>query len=235
MSKRQQLTVRVFRQDAPSAESRWDVFRVDEETHMTVADVLHAINLDPRTVDGQPTTSIVWAAACTWPACGVCTMLINGQAAPACGTRVNELRSKRRTLTLAPMKGFPLRRDLWVDRTRMRTDVRRVEAFREDGEPPDEASSFAACTRCGACLDACPETHPSSGFVGPYALGAAHATRIGRDAVLPAAIFEPGGIADCGHVQNCVEVCPEAVPLDRAIRTLARVATRRWLDGLLRR
>lgn len=231
------LSVRIRRQDGPRAAPRWERFRVPRLASMTVADILHAIDTDPRLEDGQPTTPIGWASGCTWPTCGVCTMSINGRAAPACGTSIDTL-PVNKPLRLAPLDAFPLLRDLWVDRSRMREDIARVGAYCEAAGPDDgdaSAALFSRCTRCGACLDACPETHTKSPFVGPYALGAVHATQLAHGAPLPLSLLGTGGIADCGHVQNCVEVCPEAIPLDVAISRASREAPRRWLASLLGR
>lgn len=230
MADAKQLVVRVRRQDGPDGAVRHDVFHVDRIRGMTVADVLFAIN------ESAP-SPIVWNSACTWPACGVCTMVINRRAAPACGTEVDELLGKRKKLTLEPLTGFDVRRDLLVDRSRMVRNAARAEAFVDDEATTAIASlhAFSACTRCGACVDACPEAGGGSTFMGPYALGAMHATKIGRGAALPLSVLEPGGIADCGHVQNCVETCPERVPLDRAIRSAAKAGVKQWWSGLFKR
>lgn len=230
------LSVRIRRQDDPSAPGRWERFRIPRHAGMTVADILHAIDEAPRLDDGQSTTRIGWDSACTWPSCGVCTMSINGRAAPACGTSIESLPASK-PLRLAPLDGFRVLRDLWVDRSRMRDDIAHVGAFCTQAEPHvDEATRlFSRCTRCGACLDACPEAHAGSPFVGPYALGAVYATQLARKAPLPLVLLSRGGIADCGHVQNCVEVCPEGIPLDVAINAASKAAPRRWLDALVGR
>lgn len=236
------LLVRVRRQDGPSAAPRWERFRLPWTPDATIADLLHTLgaSLTPQLADGSATTPLSWPSECSWPSCGVCTVAINGRAAPACGTRVGALEATRtsHTLTLAPLDAFPVIRDLVVDRSRMRRDAARAEAFTDEAgsAPPDAAARlFARCTRCGACLDACPETHQGSPFLGPQALGAVHATRLSRGAPLPLPLLGAGGIADCGHAQNCVEVCPERIPLDVAIQSAARAAPRRWLATLLRR
>ncbi len=236
------LSVKVQRQDGPDQSRRWESFAVQRVPGMTVADVLHDINADPRTVDGQPTSTIVWASACTWPACGVCTMLINGKAAPACGTEIAVVQPKRGTLRLAAMSSFPVRRDLWVDRSRMARDGVRAEAYcgedrviANDPALAHARAGFAACTSCGACIDACPEAHQGSRFVGPHALGAWHATRLHDGVEPPLSLLGPGGVADCGHVENCLETCPEAVPLDRAIAAASKGGFKRWLNLMLAR
>jgi succinate dehydrogenase / fumarate reductase iron-sulfur subunit len=45
----------------------------------------------------------------------------------------------------------------------------------------------------------------------------------------------PGGIADCGNAQNCVEICPKEIPLTDAIAEVGRQTTGKWFRDLLRR
>ncbi len=232
------LQVRVRRHDG--ATSRWETFAVETTVGMTVADLLTRLAEAPRLSDGQATSAIVWSNACTWPTCGVCTMLVQGRAMPACTTRVAEIVPKGRRLTLEPLRAFPVIRDLSVNRTRLRDHSRTLDGFVADADPAEvlaneAARMFARCTRCGACMDACPETHERSPFVGPHAFGVVHATRLGGGPALPPRLLDAGGIADCGHVENCVEVCPEAIPLEEAITPLAQGVARRWWKALLGR
>jgi succinate dehydrogenase / fumarate reductase iron-sulfur subunit len=46
-------------------------------------------------------------------------------------------------------------------------------------------------------------------------------------------LMAPGGVADCGKAQNCVEVCPAQIPLVDSIQHMARETTRRLLFGWL--
>jgi succinate dehydrogenase / fumarate reductase iron-sulfur subunit len=238
------LLVRVRRQDGPDEldTRRWETFSLTRAPSQTVADVLRAIERDPRTHDGREVTPVVWADHCQWPACGVCALRINGRARPACTTLVAEAAPKARPLILEPLATFPLRRDLWIDRTRLQRD----EALLASWLPEDDDTALAGnaeaiavflrCTRCGACLDACPETHASTAFAGPAAVGLAHAAQLARpDPRRLDALLEPAGIAGCGFARNCVEACPEAIPLDDALAAASRAATGRWLRALFRR
>lgn len=244
-TKRERLLVRVRRQDGPSETDsrRWETFELQGGGWITVADVLRHIEREPRTRDGRLVTPVVWDDGCQWPACGVCTMAINGRARPACTTSVAALIAKGKALVLEPLETFPVRRDLWVDRARMARDALRLRAWVPDddadetpGANLDERQIFGRCTRCGACLEACPETHPAAAFVGPAALGLAHAAQLTRpDPRRVGALLTRGGIGDCGNAGNCVEVCPEVIPLDDALGSAAHAATRHWLRSLFGR
>jgi len=248
-SKDKPLLVRIRRQDGPGEldSRRWETFELDGGDEVTVADVLRRIAREPRTSAGRLVTPVVWDDGCQWPACGICTMIINGRARPACTTSVTEVLAKAKALVLQPLETFPLRRDLWVDRARMALDATQLHAWLppdaldsvSDGVPNAnlaERQIFGRCTRCGACLEACPETHPAAAFVGPAALGLSHAAQLARpDPRRVSALLGRGGIGDCGNAGNCVEICPEAIPLDDALGGAAHAATRHWLRSLFGR
>jgi len=223
------IIIRIRRQNGDDRGSRrWESFELTRRTWLTVADALDAIDAD-----------ISWASECEWPACGVCTMVINGRAQPACATRVRDVAPRGKPLVLEPLGGFPIVRDLWVDRGRMRRDATRLRAWPEPHAPGAalELSArlpFTLCTRCGACLDACPETHQAASFAGPAAFGLYHAATLHGAAANPA-LLDAGGIADCGHALNCVEVCPESIPLDDALAQASQDTTRTFLASLLKR
>jgi succinate dehydrogenase / fumarate reductase iron-sulfur subunit len=233
VSDEQKVTVRVRRQAGRGAASHWETFSVERVAAMTVAAALDAVAADPLTTDGVAVAPVAWASACTWPACGVCAMVINGRARIACATPVEEVAPPGKVLVLAPLAGFPVRRDLWVDRGRLRADALRMGARSGDGGDAAAIAPFDRCTRCGVCLDACPETREGAAFAGPYAFGAAHAARLsgGGDR---AALLARGGIAECGHAQNCVEACPEGVPLGEALGESSRWALRGVWSALFR-
>jgi len=232
------LSVVIRRQDGPDANARWERFEVVRRRAMTVADVLDVIEREPRTIDGQRVAPVVWESSCDWPVCGSCTMLINGQARLACGTTVDDVAPMRKKLKLEPLSSFALRRDLWVDRSRMRRGVSRLRAWVEAGDRPADAAweRFSRCTDCGACIDACPEAHRGSAFVGPAAINAAHLAALHEPSADRAeALIQTGGIASCGHALNCMQVCPEQVPLDEVMASATGSATKRWLNTLFGR
>jgi succinate dehydrogenase / fumarate reductase iron-sulfur subunit len=76
-------------------------------------------------------------------------------------------------------------------------------------------------------LEACPQYGSRTDFVGAAALNdsrrlALHPIgRLQRRERLEATMA-PGGVADCGKAQNCVEVCPMQIPLVDSIQELAR-------------
>jgi succinate dehydrogenase / fumarate reductase iron-sulfur subunit len=243
--------VRVQRHDGSHATGtrRWDEFRVAWRPGLTVHDCLESILRDPVDVRGRRVDPPAWEASCLEGRCGTCAMRVDGRARQACTTLVDPLLLAKgaAVIELSPLSKLPVLRDLVVDRARIRSDLERVRAWVEldAGAEAGGVGLLAddpapACTSCGACLDACPEVHARSSFVGAATIHEAHAAlsastaRDERAAVLDA-LAGPGGVAECGRARNCVEVCPAGLPLDTSIAAASRATTVHVLTGFLRR
>lgn len=243
----------VVRQDAPEkAESRRkEAFEIPREPGMTVHGALERIRKRPVTVDDKTVSPPVWESSCLEGACGACTMLVNGRVAQACTTRVSDVSPKGQPIVLEPLRKFPLERDLVVDRSRMFESLVHVKAWvaldgaQGRGAGPTESPeaqatrySLSRCTTCGACLEACPEYRESAAFVGAAAINQArlfnlHPSGAHQATERTEALMGEGGVADCGKAQNCVEVCPQDIPLVDSIGEMSRATTKRLLFGWL--
>lgn len=243
------VVCRIARRDHADDAPRTDVFEVAIGHESTIHELLTAIAEDPTRKAGVRTTPPAWDAHCLEGSCGGCTVRANGRAVLACTTRIEDVVDRRGRLTLGPLEVFPVVRDLVVDRSARDRDLDAIA--REARTAQSEAGLLAidapaaaahraglhACIDCGACLDACPEASLAGGFVGAEAIVrnrrlhvVPSATPADRDA-LDRAVMRPGGIADCGHAQNCVLVCPTGVPLAEALADAARAATSRFFRG----
>jgi succinate dehydrogenase / fumarate reductase iron-sulfur subunit len=149
------------------------------------------------------------------------------------------------------MKKFPLIRDLVVDRSRMFESLKRVKAWieidgthalgsgpRQSQEDQEAIYPLSRCMTCGCCLEACPQYGEQSEFVGAAALNQvrlfnSHPTGKLQKTQRLEAVMGPGGVADCGKAQNCVEVCPVKIPLVDSIQHVARDTSKRLLFGWL--
>jgi len=86
-------------------------------------------------------------------------------------------------------------------------------------------------------MEACPQFHPGSRFIGPAPLAQVHffnthpTGKYFKEERLHA-IMGNGGITDCGNAQNCVRVCPKEIPLTDALAHLGRQTTLQWLKDL---
>jgi len=255
------IRVRTRRCDGPGKPSRWEEFEAPTEPGSNVISVLKWIAANPVTVDGTVTTPVVWDSGCLEEVCGSCTMVINGKARQSCSCLMDEYApNSGDMITLEPMSKFPVIRDLWVDRSRMFSALKRVKAWvpidgtyhlgagpKESAESQEKRYVASTCMSCGCCLEACPqynlepdESKWDTAFVGASAMGQAnlfnaHPTGASLKGARLDALLGPGGVSDCGNAQNCVEVCPKNIPLTEAIGALGRAATvhavAKWFKG----
>ena len=231
----------VKRQDTPDSAPYTEEFLVPHTDNMNVVTALMEIQKNPVTKDGKTVNPVVWECNCLEEVCGACSMLINGRARQACSALIAHL---TQPITLAPLTKFPVVRDLMVDRQRMFDALKTVRGWvTVDGTMPlgrgprmaqkaqEEVYPLSRCMTCGCCMEACPNYHPGSAFLGPAPIAQVHLFNthpIGamqKDERL-AALTGPGGIAACGNAQNCAAACPKQIPLAGAIAKLNRQVNR---------
>jgi succinate dehydrogenase / fumarate reductase iron-sulfur subunit len=237
------VVIRIKRQDTPDKPSYWQEFSVPVRANMNIISALQWIAAHPTTTDGKATTTPVWDSGCLEEVCGACTMLINGKTRQACSALVEKVSPDLSPITLEPMTKFPVVRDLFVDRSRIFNDLKRVKAWVPvDGTydlGPGPAMSqklqetrypLSRCITCGCCLEACPQYTPTNKFVGAAVISQA---RLFNEHPIGAALKDErleelmgeGGVQDCGKAGNCVEVCPKEIPLLESIAAVQRQAT----------
>src|SRR5918912_3207397 len=99
------FTMRVFRGDARGGD--FTDYRVESDEGMVVLDVIHRIQATQA-----PDLACRWN--CKAGKCGSCSAEVNGKPRLMCMTRMN-LFQPGETITVAPMRTFPLIRDLVTD------------------------------------------------------------------------------------------------------------------------
>jgi len=244
---------RVKRCDGPGQPSRWEEFDVQTETGSNVISCLRSIAANPVTVEGKQSTPVVWDSGCLEEVCGACTMVINGKVRQSCSCLIDQIAPNAGdVIVLEPMSKFPVVRDLWVDRTRLFHNLKRVRAWvpidgtYAQGSGPREATKrqdtryvLSTCMSCGCCLEACPqftvepdEKEWDTSFVGAHAISQArlfnmHETGSQLKNERLDELMGPGGVSDCGNAQNCVKVCPKNIPLTESIGAIGRAVTLR--------
>lgn len=163
--------VRVRRQDGPSQEPYWELFKVPYEPEMNVISVLQRIAAIAQSVDGKKVSPVAWDCGCLEEVCGSCTMVINGRVRQSCSALVDRLlEDNPDEIVLEPMSKFPVIRDLMVDRSRLFHNLQRVKAWvpvdsyydmgageRQSRRQQEENYPLSQCMSCGCCLEACPQ------------------------------------------------------------------------------
>jgi succinate dehydrogenase / fumarate reductase iron-sulfur subunit len=234
------VIVRIRRQDGPHQPARWEEFAVPHRPNLNIIACLQYIAAHPTTTAGVASTPPVYDSGCLEEVCGACTMVINGKVRQSCSALVDKL---DQPITLEPMTKFPLVRDLFVDRSRLFNDLKRVKAWvpidgtYDLGPGPaisqqlqEQRYPLSRCISCGCCLEACPQYTPSNNFVGAAVISQVrlfneHPTGAALKADRLDELMKDGGIGDCGKAANCVQVCPKEIPLLESIATVQRQAT----------
>ena len=241
--KYQKFKVRIKRQNGPEERPYWEEFELDYKPNQNIIAVLQEIATHPVTTSGEQTTPPVWDCGCLEEVCGACTMVVNGKVRQSCSCLVDELFEEGSTISLEPMSKFPVVRDLFVDRSRMFDNLKKVKAWvpidgthslgpgpTESPDKQEERYAISRCMTCGCCLEACPQFTKDNNFIGAQAIAQAyyfneHETGAELKGDRLDALMEQGGVGDCGNAQNCVEVCPKEIPLTEAIAKAGRQVT----------
>ena len=241
------VRLKIKRQNRPNQAPYWEEFEIPMKPAMNVISCLMEIGREPRTFDGRKTTPIAWEMSCLEEVCGICTMVINGQARQACSTLIEKTGFE---VTVEPMRKFPVVRDLVVDRTFLFETLKRAKAWVPiDGThalgsgprifPEDQQKNYvlSTCFSCGCCLDVCPQVNERSDFVGAMsisqvALFNAHPSGKSIAKERLKSLMGPGGIEDCGNSQNCVKACPKQIPLVQSIAEVNRQITQNIFELL---
>ena len=230
----------ISRQDNENTAPYEEEFEVPYRPNMNVISALMEIRKNPVNTKGQDSTPVTWDMNCLEEVCGACSMVINGKPRQSCSALIDQL---EQPIRLAPMKTFPVVRDLQVDRSRMFDALKKVKAWipidgtydlgpgpRMPETKRQWAYELSKCMTCGVCLEACPNVNSKSNFIGAQPLSQvrlfnAHPTGAMNKAERLEAIMGEGGLSNCGNSQNCVQSCPKGIPLTTSIAALNRDTT----------
>jgi succinate dehydrogenase / fumarate reductase iron-sulfur subunit len=212
------FTMRVFRGDA--AGGGFKDYSVEPEEGMVVLDVIHKI---------QATQA--HDLACRWNCkagkCGSCSAEVNGKPRLMCMTRM-DLFQPGETITVAPIRTFPIIRDLVTDVSYNYEKARQVPPLRlkppePDGtyrmmqEDIDRIQEFHKCIECFLCQDVChvirDHEEKKRAFAGPrFFIKLASLDMHPLDTRDRSAfIKEQAGVGLCNITKCCTEVCPEHI------------------------
>jgi succinate dehydrogenase / fumarate reductase iron-sulfur subunit len=201
----------------------WGEYQVEAEPTDRLLD---ALNYVKWYIDG----TLTFRRSCAHGICGSDAMLINGANTLACKVLLQNLGSK---ITIEPMRGFRVIKDLLVDMEAFFDKFRKVKPYLITQTPEPEKERLQSiedrerfedttkCILCGACTTSCPSFWANEDYVGPAAIVNAHRFifdsrdegREERLAILGAA----DGVWRCRTIFNCVEACPREINITRAI------------------
>ena len=185
--------------------------------------------------------SISFRRSCHEGVCGSDAININGRNGLACITRVAELPGH---VTLRPLPGLPVIRDLIVDMTQFFQQYHSIKPYvinhdappeRERLQSPEdreELNGLYECILCACCSTACPSFwwNPDK-FVGPAGLLQAYRfladTRDQATSERLDNLEDPYRLFRCHTIMNCVDVCPKGLNPTKAIGKIKELMVRR--------
>ncbi len=229
-----QVTMRVWRGDAEGG--AFQEYQVPAAEGMVILDVIHRIQ-----ATHAPDLAVRWN--CKAGRCGSCSAEVNGRPRLMCMTRMNHYQPGE-TITVAPLRTFPLIKDLVTDVSFNYEKAKSVPAFKPgpkeaDGtrrmyqEDVDRVQEFHKCIECFLCQNVChvirdhEENKPA--FAGPrlfVRLAALEMHPLDTNDRLEL-LKQQAGLGYCNITKCCSEVCPESIKItDNAIIPLKeRVVT----------
>jgi succinate dehydrogenase / fumarate reductase iron-sulfur subunit len=201
----------------------WGTYEVDMEPTDRVLDALHEVKWHQ---DG----TLTLRRSCAHGICGSDAMRINGRNRLACKVLIKDMGRK---ITVEPILGLPVIKDLVVDMEPFMAHYRSVMPYLINDEPPpaierlqsiEERERFddtTKCILCAACTTACPSFWAKGEYVGPAAIVQAHRFIFdSRDRASQERLnilAEPDGVWRCRTIYNCTEACPRDIQVTQAI------------------
>ena len=234
------VTFNIWRGDV--SEGRYETYDTEISEGMVVLDAVHQIQAEHAN-----DMAVRWN--CKAGKCGSCSAEINGRPKLMCMTRMSDMPPDK-PVNIAPMKAFPVIRDLVTDVSwnyRVKQKIKKFKprppdhkdgTWRMSQEDIDRVQEFRKCIECFLCQDVCHvlrEHHLHEEFIGP------------RQMVYNAALEmhpldvedrlkdlkEKGGIGFCNITKCCTTVCPEGITItDNAIIPLKERVADRFYDPL---
>ncbi|ASJ25320.1 succinate dehydrogenase iron-sulfur subunit [Laribacter hongkongensis] len=178
--------------------------------------------------------SLSFRRSCREGICGSDAMNINGRNGLAC---ITDLRSLKQPITLRPLPGLPVIRDLIVDMTQFFKQYHSIKPYlindtpapdRERYQSPEDREKLDGlyeCILCACCSTSCPSFwwNPDK-YVGPAGLLAAYRFIIdSRDEATSERLDnlnDPYRLFRCHTIMNCTDVCPKGLNPAKAIDSI---------------
>ena len=210
--------LRVWRGDAAGGDFASYSVRVEEGE--VVLDAIHRLQAEQA-----PDLAVRWN--CKAGKCGSCSAEINGKPRLMCMTRLSTF-DENETITVTPMRTFPVIRDLVTDVTFNYEKAREVPAFAPPSDNKggkfrmqqvdvDRGQEFRKCIECFLCQNTChvirdhEENKPA--FAGPrFFIRYAELDMHPLDTLDRRKMAQHDeGLGYCNITKCCTEVCPENI------------------------
>lgn len=202
----------------------YETFQLKAEPTDRVLDLLEYVR-------GDLDNTLSYRRSCAHGICGSDAMRINGKNALACKVLVQDLKTTE--ITVEPLLGFKVLKDLIVDMEPFFAQYRSIMPYLINDEPAPEKERLQSpherlliedttkCILCAACTTSCPSYWANDNYVGPAAIVNAHRfiydTRDRGAAERLKVLGSPDGVWRCRTVFNCTLACPREIKITKAI------------------
>jgi succinate dehydrogenase / fumarate reductase iron-sulfur subunit len=205
-----------------------ETYQVPADPMDRVLDLLHWVKWN---LDG----SLTFRRSCAHGICGSDAMLINGTNRLACKVLVREVGDR---VTVEPLRGLPVAKDLLVDMEPFFASYREVLPYLINDQPAPDAErrqsqqererfdDTTKCILCAACTTSCPVYWADGKYVGPAAIVNAHRfifdSRDQGAAQRLTVLNDKEGVWRCRTTFNCTDACPRGIKVTQAIQEVKR-------------
>jgi succinate dehydrogenase / fumarate reductase iron-sulfur subunit len=206
----------------------WARYEVEAEPTDRVLDALHYVKWYR---DG----TLTLRRSCAHGICGSDAMRINGHNRLACKVLIKDMGRK---ITVEPILGLPLIKDLVVDMRPFMAHYRSVMPYLINDDPPplterlqsiedrERFDDTTKCILCGACTTSCPSFWTKGEYVGPAAIVQAHRfifdSRDQASQERLQILAQPDGVWRCRTIYNCTDACPRDIQVTQAIAEIKK-------------
>ncbi len=206
----------------------WEEYQVEVEETDRVLDALHEVRW-------HHDASLAFRRSCAHGVCGSDAMVINGTNRLACVLLISDV---GHSITVEPLRGLPVLKDLVVDMEPFFEQYRSVMPWlvndddpgdRERLQSPEERARFddtTKCILCAACTTSCPVFWANDSYVGPAAIVNAHRfvydSRDDAGAERLEILDDRSGTWACRTAFNCTDACPRGIKVTEAIEDVKR-------------
>jgi succinate dehydrogenase / fumarate reductase iron-sulfur subunit len=233
------LNLQVWRQSNEKSEGRFETYEVkDISSEMSFLEMFDVLN---ERLISEGKDPIAFDHDCREGICGACSMHINGRphgpwhATTTCQLHMREYKNGD-TIVVEPWrsKGFPVLKDLMVDRTAFDRIVEAGgyisvntgnavdgNAIPIEKDKADLSFAAAACIACGACVAACKNSSAMlflSAKVAHLALLPQGVPERKKRVINMVAQMDKEGFGSCTFTGACEAVCPKEISITNISR-----------------
>lgn len=239
MDKTINITLKVWRQRGPKDKGAFESYKLDNVS--VDSSFLETMDILNEQLINQGKEPIVFDHDCREGICGMCSLFINGhphgpdEDITTCQLHMRKFKDGE-TITVEPWRsaGFPVIRDLMVDRTAFDSimqaggyvsvntggvpDANAIPIPKPDA---DEAMDAASCIGCGACVATCKNGSAMlfvSAKVSQLALLPQGKVEAARRANAMVAKMDELGFGNCTNTGACEIQCPKNVSISNIAR-----------------